>query len=954
MHTSSFRPSVGNAQIAGVFLLGLLWCVPVTSRAAVECRWTDQPVTVDGRSDEAGWQSADWIDGFRRLGTDSPTVSHTRTALLWDREGLYFFAEMEDKDLFADVTEHDGPTWSNDVFELFLRPSVTELRYYEFEVNARNTRFDLLLHREGDMAGDVARDLKADAFEWETVVIRRGTLNERGDHDSGWTVEGRIPWSDLKPTGGSPKDGDDWSFLLARYDYTKDREPELSTNTALGAEGGFHQPEAWGSLKFVGPEIVRTFAGWKNTRLQGSPDPPLPFRVAPAYPDIHPDRPIAIHREPGADRILFLENYGYNDRRGAFKRFNVEAASSNAVETLLEFKAHPYGITFHPDFLTNGFVYLGLNGPDDHGVFQTRIERHTLERTAPWKIVSGSRRVIIEWPSDGHNGGDCAFGNDGMLYVTSGDGTSGSDINNTGQDLSTLLGKVLRIDVDGAAADQAYITPADNPFVSVPEARPEIWAYGMRNPWRITADRTSGQLWVGQNGQDLREYAHLLGRGENYGWSAYEGSRPFVLNRLRGPAPFTPPTVEHDHGSYRSLTGGRVYRGSEFPDLVGAYLYGDYSTGRMGAVKHDGEKVVWQKELADTALSIVGFGEDVDGEMLIVDYNGGFYQLAASPPEKDSPPFPRLLSETGLFADTAAQEPAPGVLPYEINVPGWHDGARGEHWLAIPDQAHIRAAGGQGQWSLDNGMAAVQTLSLGEGRNAKRVETRLLLKQENDWSAYSYVWNESQTDAELAPGKGRQFTIETGSGRRRWSVPTRTECLVCHSRAAEFALSINSQQLNRPFADTSMGSQLHWLEQQDLIRSGEASSVLPSSPNDSPRFPSLADTQVPIEKRARTYLAVNCAHCHTSDGGGNSAMNMSPGLPLDQAHLIDEMPRHGNFNIKDARIMASGSGASVLLMRMGMRTHLQMPPVGSLYPDPEGMRLIAEWIAALKKSATQP
>ena len=162
--------------------------------------------------------------------------------------------------------------------------------------------------------------------------------------------------------------------------------------------------------------------------------------------------------------------------------------------------------------------------------------------------------------------------------------------------------------------------PKDNPFVNLKDARPETWAYGFRNPWRLTVDSKTGHIWVGQNGQDLWEQAFLIEKGANYGWSVLEGSHPFYPTRKAGPTPFVKPTVEHHHNEARSLTGGIVYHGKKFPDLQGAYVYGDYSTGKIWGVKHDGKKVVWHRELTDTTLQITGFGTDASGEILILDH----------------------------------------------------------------------------------------------------------------------------------------------------------------------------------------------------------------------------------------------------------------------------------------------------------------------------------------------
>ncbi len=255
---------------------------------------------------------------------------------------------------------------------------------------------------------------------------------------------------------------------------------------------------------------------------------------------------------------------------------------------LLQIDGLAVGLAFHPDYERNGYVYIGLSGPSKVHGKATQVVRYTVDRRPPHRIDPDSKQVIIEWASNGHDGGDLAFGNDGFLYVSSGDGSSGSDANVTGQTLDDLLAAVLRIDVDHPDPGRNYSVPSDNPFVNRPGARPELWAYGLRNPWRLSFDRESGQLWVGQNGQDLWEQVYLIKKGGNYGWSLTEGSHVFLAERKAGPDPILPPTAEHPHSEARSLTGGRVYRGTRLPDLVGAYVYGDWSTGRVWGVKHDG------------------------------------------------------------------------------------------------------------------------------------------------------------------------------------------------------------------------------------------------------------------------------------------------------------------------------------------------------------------------------
>src|SRR5204863_3504371 len=243
--------------------------------------------------------------------------------------------------------------------------------------------------------------------------------------------------------------------------------------------------------------------------------------------------------------------------------------------------------------------------------------------------------------------------------------------------------------------------------------RPETWAYGFRNPWRITCDRATGDLWVGQNGQDLWEQAYLVRRGENYGWSVTEGSHPFYPTRTAGPTPITKPIVEHPHSEFRSLTGGIVYRGDAFPELRGAYIYGDWATGRIWGAKHEQGKLTWQRELATSTLQITGFGADSKGEILICDHGGGaLYRLERTPPQNDASRFPAKLSETGLFASVAGHQVEAALIPYSVNSPLWSDGAYKERYLALPDaEARIDFTTSRG-WNFPDRTVVVKSFAL--------------------------------------------------------------------------------------------------------------------------------------------------------------------------------------------------------------------------------------------------
>jgi hypothetical protein len=227
---------------------------------AFECRWTDGQITIDGKADEVAWNQAQSIEGFSLpwLGEAArPAKTATKARLMWDRENLYFFATMQDSDLYADVKEPDGATWENDVFELFFKPANDKPGYYEFQVNAAGTVMDMFIPRRG--SGGYRRFKDDTVFHVAAKVSLDGTLNHWQDRDSTWSVEGRIPWTDFMRTGGRPARGEIWRFALCRYDYSVDFEgPELSTCAPLRSQPpDFHHHEDYAKLKFNGPARSR-------------------------------------------------------------------------------------------------------------------------------------------------------------------------------------------------------------------------------------------------------------------------------------------------------------------------------------------------------------------------------------------------------------------------------------------------------------------------------------------------------------------------------------------------------------------------------------------------------------------------------------------------------------------------------------------------------------------------
>jgi glucose/arabinose dehydrogenase len=290
------------------------------------------------------------------------------------------------------------------------------------------------------------------------------------------------------------------------------------------------------------------------------------------------------------------------------------------------------GLAFHPKFAENGrfFVnYTGIHGKQ----INTRIAEFQADRKAT-QVPAVTKQIVIgfDQPWANHNGGQILFGPDGKLYIGTGDGGSAGDPLNSGQRLNTLLGKILRIDVDETSRHGVYAIPPDNPFVDRAGARPEIWTYGFRNPWRFSFDRETGLMYCADVGQDKREEINIIARGKNYGWNIMEGNLPFKNGRSK--RDLVAPIKDYGRDFGGSVTGGYVYRGKKIPSLAGYYIYGDYLSGRIWALKYENGRMTEDFELLRTGIHISSFGEDVDGELYVCDHLGGEVLRITSAAEK--------------------------------------------------------------------------------------------------------------------------------------------------------------------------------------------------------------------------------------------------------------------------------------------------------------------------------
>ena len=705
---------------------------------------------------------------------------------------------------------------------------------------------------------------------------------------------------------------------------------------------------------------------WTTGNIHGTPDPPDPFTTQNAFPKLQLFEPLSVGLIPGTQR------FGVATRPGKIFTFEIRPDVDRA-DLLLDIKQTTYGVAFHPQFEKNGFLYVTyIVGPDlPTG---SRLSRFHVKPGLPPMADLSSEQIIFEWPSGGHNGGCIRFGADGYLYLATGDSSGIADGFLTGQNISDLTGSILRIDVDHPDGARPYSIPKDNPFVGQADARGEIWSFGNRQVWKFSFDNQQ-RLWAGEVGQDLWEMIYLIRKGGNYGWSVNEGKHPFRPERAKGPGEFVPPIVEHPHSDFRSITGGYVSQSDRLPELKGAYIYGDYDTGKLWSLKYTDGKVTEHRQLADTQIRIVEFAQDGAGEVYLVDFaSGQLHRIVKAPPQEPTKPFPRKLSETGLFASTKDHIPAAGLIPYSVNAPLWSDGAEKDRFIALPGNTKIEfddvvyphgPTYSDVGWRFPDGTVLVKTFSLeteaGKADSLKRLETRLLQYRKmpgNDdeygaqyWSGYTYVWNDDQTDADLlaAEGLDRRLIIKDGAapgGQREqvWRFPSRAECALCHTMASKYVLGVTTLQMNKVHNyDGEVANQLSVLEKLGVFQD-----KLPKPPEELPRLVDYRDESENLHHRARSYLHANCAHCHRMWGGGNAEFELQASIPLTQTLAVDTRPGQGTFRLTDPRILVPGEpDRSLILERMKLEGLGRMPHVASKIVDQQAVDLVRQWIASL-------
>jgi len=683
-------------------------------------------------------------------------------------------------------------------------------------------------------------------------------------------------------------------------------------------------------------------------------DPPsttVTLAVQRAFSNLTFTQPVAMLQEPGNSARWYVVQ-----KTGSVRVFDNTPAASTTREfinlsTLLNSAPGSanderglLGMAFHPNFPTDPRVYFYYTGTDSSLGLVDRVSQFR-STNGGTSLDPASEIVLfnVDDPEDNHNGGNIAFGPDGLLYIGIGDGGGANDQHGTigsGQNLRTLLGKMLRIDVSATSSATTYAIPPSNPFAGQARCNasgtgaancPEIYAYGFRNPWRWSFDRGSGQLWLNDVGQGAIEEVDLVTLGGNYGWRCLEGTSNTGMACGPNPSPIAP-VAQYDHTRGFSTTGGFVYRGSAIPALHGRYVFGDFGGGLWSIPRDTTPTLMLGAGLA-TGLQISSFGQDTDGEVYIVNLAGTLHRLVLG--AGGGRQIPAQLSQTGCVNSTAPTQPATGLIPYKPNAPFFSDGATKARWLALPDGQRI-VVDANNDFDFPNGSVLVKNFSLG----VQLVETRLFMRHSDGaWAGYTYEWNAGGTDAtRVVGGKTVQVAGQT------WQFPSEEQCLQCHSVAAGRTLGLEIGQLNGDFGYPTgrTANQLTTLNAIDTL-----TPALTQAPAQLPVIPDPSGGEA-IGLRARAYLHSNCSYCHRPSGPAPSDIDFRYTTALNATNTCDVTPTLGNLGITNPRIIAPGSAArSVVVARMNRVGTDAMPPLMRHTIDTAGVQLLTDWVNGL-------
>lgn len=745
----------------------------------------------------------------------------------------------------------------------------------------------------------------------------------------------------------------------------------------------------WLSLGVLGLALAasaRALERQPNQTLAFPADPPVVgYTTEPFLNGLRFTDPVAIVTPPGErDRLFVLEQRG---RLTVVK--NLDAPTRTVVLDLASRVSGGVptdergllGLAFHPGFATNRYFYV-FYSTTTNGVAHQRVSRFAMSEEDPNRALPESEHILLSQADDAgnHNGGDLQFGPDGYLYVSLGDEGNQNDAQNNSQRIDKdFFSGVLRLDVDRrpgslepnphpAVFPGAYAVPADNPWVGASsfngravdpaKVRTEFWVVGLRNPWRISFDPATGELWAGDVGGSLREEVNVLQSGRNYGWAYREGTLAGP-KAAQAPANFVsePPVVAYAHGNGplqgNSITGGLVYRGNRFPGLVGAYLFADYGSGHLWAVRRQPGATPVMERLTSRS-GIAAFGRDPrNGDVLLAYQPGDQILRLTFAPDDPNATFPRTLSETGAFRDLDTLTPEAGIVAYEVNTPFWSDGAVKQRWFSLPATNLLIGFQRDEPWSFPSGMVWIKHFEIettnGVPGSRRRLETRFLVRNPNGVYGVTYRWTNPATNAVLVGegGLDEDVTIhDAGLVRTQtWHYPSRSECLQCHTPAAGWALGFGTRQLNR---DVPLdGAAVAGATTTHQIAALGAAGYFAAAPSESVTLPALApaeDERWSVEWRVRSWLDANCSSCHRPGGSALGAWDARSQVPLSDTGLIRGLLDNDQGDSENRLVVPGSVAHSMVHRRLLIEGLGRMPPLASSVLDLRSAALLGGWI----------
>lgn len=710
---------------------------------------------------------------------------------------------------------------------------------------------------------------------------------------------------------------------------------------------------------------------------------------------------ISARRIPRSNNMAFLDlkgrlySFDFNDN-GSSTLIGDFTSLVNQNNLRFGFK----GFAFHPEY--------GLAGsPNSRYVYVTYVpdgrdkilSRFTMSAAGMVNLTSEQILISQRVPAGSyHSYGELAFGNDGFLYLTSGDGSGGSsapypegfDVNTimnlTQQIDNNLLGGILRIDVDrdptrshppvkrlpqvfpGETSGNGYWIPDDNPWLdpngSIME---EYYSLGVRNPWKLVIDPLTGIPWFADVGPSNGEEINRVSKGHNYGWPYRVGATGEIVWDDRSPtAPepnpylgnLTEPVFAPARNLARSIIVGFVYRGVKWPELYGKVLAADVATNNVWMLNYNqdtGQTAV--EDFPARPTRTYTYFETPTGDIMLIGTNGVLYELEKTQGEVSE--IPALLSQTGAFSNMATLATANGILPYTVNTPLWSDNAQKKRWIALPSDGNFNSESEQivfseeNPWEFPIGTVFIKHFELALDKNrpddTQRVETRFtIVGEEGVVYGVTYRWRENGLDADLVSFEGdtRDFLIRgagNSSYNQTWSYPSQNDCLNCHNPNAGQALGVNTQQLNGAYRYAATGvtdNQLNTWNFLNLFTEDIG------NPVDYYHNVPLNDPLATNEFKVRSYLDANCAYCHRP-GGVEAVFDARLSVALSEQNLLNTLPSSSVSKL--ANVVAPGNIAGSELWARDVSTgNDAMPPLGRSFADESYIVALEAWIAGLE------